>query len=368
MSIPSANAAQNGRRAPAAAPSTPSESFGDLGIAPLVALPAVLRDLGVDPSALLARAGLPPDTCEQMHVRIGMRRATHLLHLCVEATGKEHFAVLVGQRFDLRTFGLLGYLMKNESTVHAALRRLVLDLRLHDRASVVSFENLGQRLVGLSYAVCTPDTPHVGLADDTAIMMGLRIMQALCGPKWRPGEVQFAHGAPRDRKSFQQLFGVPVRFDAPRSMVVFERRWLDQPVPGADPMLLALLEHLLGAVDVPPARLTDRVRRLLSSGVLARRADATHVADLLRMSERSLRRHLAEEGSSLNRLAAEARLMVARQLLEETRLPIAEIAATLNYSDVTAFTRAFRGWTGQPPSRWRAARRAPAGGAASRAA
>ena len=71
------------------------------------------------------------------------------------------------------------------------------------------------------------------------------------------------------------------------------------------------------------------------------------------MSERTLRRRLADEGSTLQALVAEARLVVARQLLESTHMPVGEIAASLHYGDITAFTRAFRGWTGMPPSAWR---------------
>lgn len=334
-----------------------SENFGELGVGTLLALPSVLEDHGLDPVPLIKAAGMPADVFAHLGNRAPMQQMTLLLHLAARATGKEHFGVLVGQRFEMHMLGPVGYLMQNEATVHAALRRLVLDLRLYDRATVVSFENLGHRQIGLSYAVCTPNTPYAWMADDVAIMIGCRLLQALCGPACRPVEVQLAHGVPSDRTTYADLFGVPVRFDAPRSMIVIDRRWLDQPVSGADPNLLKLLDELLNAVRAAPVRLSDQVRRLLSSGVLARRADAPSIADLLWMSERSLRRRLAEEGTSLHVLTAEARLVIARQLLEQTHLPISEIAATLNYSDVTAFTRAFRSWTGKPPSTWRNAHR-----------
>jgi AraC-like DNA-binding protein len=71
------------------------------------------------------------------------------------------------------------------------------------------------------------------------------------------------------------------------------------------------------------------------------------------MSERGLRRHLAREGVALNYLIAEARLMVAQQLLEQTSLSLNEIAAVLHYADPSAFSRAFRNWTRTSPSEWR---------------
>ena len=49
----------------------------------------------------------------------------------------------------------------------------------------------------------------------------------------------------------------------------------------------------------------------------------------------------------------EIRFEIARQLLTDTRVPLAQIAAALGYSEASAFTRAFRRWSGQAPTTWR---------------
>ncbi len=210
--------------------------------------------------------------------------------------------------------------------------------------------------MALTYAVCTPGTPATGLIDDTCMMIGWRVMKSLCGPEWRPVEVRLAHAKPADPRVYRESFGAPVRFDVPLSMLLFDKHWLGVPVVGADPVLLNLMRQLQIETDSKSAtRLTDQVRRVLRTGVMSGSADARNIAELFSISERSLRRRLAEEGESLQRLVSEARLTVARQLLEETRMPMSEIAAVLDYSDLTAFSRAFRGWTGRPPSTWRRA-------------
>jgi AraC-like DNA-binding protein len=181
------------------------------------------------------------------------------------------------------------------------------------------------------------------------------MMKSLCGDTWRPVEMRLAHTRPTDPRLYRDLFGAPVRFDVPLTMLVFERRWLDAPVVGADPVLLSVLDSMAAAVPGLPARFSDQVRRVLRSGVLSGRDDAASVADLFSTSERSLRRRLADEGSTFHALVAESRLVVASQLLESTRMSVREIAASLHYSDTTAFSRAFRNWTGMPPSAWREA-------------
>lgn len=329
------------------------EPFGDIRLAPVSTLPATLRRHGIDPGPLLQQVGLDAQAFDDATRRVPLDALTRLLEACVKATGKAHFGLLIGSQFEMPMLGVLGYMMKNEVSVRAALRRLVLDLRLQDRAAVVSLEDLSERLVGLSYAVCTPGAHAVWLADDTSLMIGWRVMKSLCGANWRPVEVRLAHTRPADPRPYGEMFGAPARFDMPLTMLVFERRWLDAPVVGADPVLLSLLDRLAAATPGLPTRFSDRVRRVLRSGVMAGRDDAASVADLFSMSSRTLRRRLADEGSNFQALVAETRLVVARQLLESTRMPVSEIAAALHYGDITAFSRAFRGWTGMPPSAWR---------------
>ena len=87
-----------------------------------------------------------------------------------------------------------------------------------------------------------------------------------------------------------------------------------------------------------------------------RSLSGTRVAEALDLHQRTLRRHIADEGSSLHAIVAQVRFDIAQQLLRETRLPMAVVAETLGYADATVFVRAFRGWAGSTPGRWRARR------------
>jgi AraC-like DNA-binding protein len=73
------------------------------------------------------------------------------------------------------------------------------------------------------------------------------------------------------------------------------------------------------------------------------------------MSARTFQRQLKEEGASFSDLLADVRRSETLKRLTERSLTIAAIATDLGYSDQAAFTRAFRRWTGVPPSRFRAA-------------
>ena len=88
--------------------------------------------------------------------------------------------------------------------------------------------------------------------------------------------------------------------------------------------------------------------------VLSGSASETHISKLLSISLRTLRRLLAAQGTSFRELLGEMRYEIARQLLADTHMTTAEVAATLDYADASAFTRAFRRWTNSPPAAWRA--------------
>jgi len=71
------------------------------------------------------------------------------------------------------------------------------------------------------------------------------------------------------------------------------------------------------------------------------------------MSPRTLRRRLAEEGTSFRGVLERIRFEAAEERLREPTLSLAEIAAELGYADQANFARAFRGWTGESPSAYR---------------
>jgi AraC-like DNA-binding protein len=341
--------------------------WGDVGVGPLRTIPMGLRHFGVEPAPVLASVGLTLADFDDDSGRIAFPTLGRLLEACASITGAPHFGLIAGAHFELPMLGPLGYLMRNEATVGAAVRSLILRTHLHDRGAVPALTRLNARRSGLSYAVYAFDTRMRGMIDDGALMMIHRMFQALCGAHWRPLEVRLAHSAPRDTRPYHKAFGAPVRFDATLSTVVFDSRWLEEPVAGADPALRRLLEESVAAIERKThSDLTGKVRRILRTGVLGGTANAAQVAGMFAMSERTLRRRLASEGVTLLGLIAEARMLAAQQLLEETRLSLSEVALALKYSDASALSRAFRGWTGVAPSDWRSRHASSGNGAAPR--
>jgi AraC-like DNA-binding protein len=181
------------------------------------------------------------------------------------------------------------------------------------------------------------------------------IMRALCGPDWLPREVRLAHRRPANVQPFRRFFQAPLQFDAEQDALVMSSHWLKRRLPGADAGLQRLLQSQIDALEAEHGDdFPEQVRSVLRTGLLTGHAGADQVASLFSMHSRTLARHLSACGTSFKQLADEGRFEIARQMLRNTSLDMGQIAAALDYADMSSFTRAFRRWTGTTPAAWRA--------------
>jgi AraC-like DNA-binding protein len=180
-------------------------------------------------------------------------------------------------------------------------------------------------------------------------------MRGLCGPGWRPIEARFDHRRPDDVRPFRRFFAAPLQFDAEQSALVFSSDWLRFRLPDTDAELVRLLRRQLDALQSEHADdFPEQVRRVLATALLTGHAGADQVAALFAMHSRTMNRRLQAFGVSFQGLVDEGRYAIARRMLEHSSLEVSEIAAALDYADASAFTRAFRRWSGTTPAAWRA--------------
>jgi AraC-like DNA-binding protein len=136
---------------------------------------------------------------------------------------------------------------------------------------------------------------------------------------------------------------------------VFPAQWLDMHVPYSDVAAHEALElRLLDMAQTAGVDLRDQLLRMLRIELVTTKSSSSAMARRLVMHRRTLNRHLKAEGTGFRTLVDAVRFAVARQLLSDTDIPLAEIAAALDFSEPAAFTRAFQRWSGRAPSSWRA--------------
>jgi AraC-like DNA-binding protein len=325
-----------------------------LRIGTISALPAILRSLGADPAEVLAEAGFALEQFEDPDNLVSLVARGRLIAHCVARTGCQHLGLLVGQRGGLHSLGLVGLLVKYSPDVQAALHSLVSYFHLHARGVMTTLV-VDEDVAMLSYGIYAPDVLATDQIGDGAVAMLLNIMRTLCGPDWRPIEARFARRKPQDVRPFRRLCRAPLRFDAEQNALVFSADWLERRLPAADPELQRLLQKQIDALEVKHGDdFPAHVRSVLRATLMTDHASADQVAALFSMHSRTLSRRLHASGTSFQELVDEGRFEIARQLLANTALDVRQIAASLDYADASAFTRAFRRWSGTTPAVWRA--------------
>ena len=315
---------------------------------------AVLDSFGVDPRDVLNEAGIDPAMFEDPGNLITYAARDRLFKHCVAKTGCPHFGLLVGQRMDLSSFGLVGLLMKTSPTVGDALRNLVNFLHLHSQGAVAAL-GLDDDLAVLTYDAFESGLEATDQTGDGAVAMMLNMLRTLCGPEFRPKEASFTHRRPDDIEPFRKLFRVPLYFDAKHYALVFSRDWLAVQPPGADNELQHFVREQIDnreathSLDFP-----DQVRSVLRSALMVGQCSEEQIALLFSMHSHTLSRRLEADGTSFHELVDECRFEIARQMLKDTSLSVAQIGAALCYSRSSSFIRAFRRWSGTTPAKWRA--------------
>lgn len=330
-----------------------SAGYVQLGMAKEIA--PTLHAFGLDPDPIIKAAGLEPRLFEDGANLIPHRALGRLCALSVAHTQCRHFGFLVGCRATILSLGLVGRLMLHSETLGDALRGLVAHLSVQDRVIVPSLDVARDTAV-LGYAVYQPGMESADQITDGAIACAVNAIRALLGADWAPTEVLLPRSQPANREPYRRYFRAPVRFDQEIAALVFPSRCLELRIPSADPIMRALLEeriqHLKG---VQGSEFSDDIRRLLRTRLTSTRSSAEDIADLLAVHRRTLSRRLKDSGQGYRSMTNEIRFEIARQLLEDTDVSLGQIAAALGYSEASAFTRAFRRWSGQTPTSWRAA-------------
>ena len=325
-----------------------------LRIAPMRAIPGLLREFGVDPTPLLQPLGLGEETAFQdPDATLPLALVGSLMKDCVQATACPHFGLLVGRLTDASCLGAIGLLLQSAPDVRTALEGLVANLDLHDRGAT-SFLEISEGNCVLGYEVYEHGIEATDQLGDCAMAISCNIMRSLCGPDWLPVEVRLRHESPVDVEPYRDFFQAPLRFNAGHSGIVFPTHWLDRSVPLADQALRQDLLDRIQAIRLQSNQsFRDQAHRMLVSLIRGQCCSREQLAAQFSLHPRTLNRRLKEAGTSFRELHTGVRREIARQLLRDTRRGIPAIASLLEYSDVTAFNRAFSDWEGISPAKWR---------------
>lgn len=198
--------------------------------------------------------------------------------------------------------------------------------------------------------------PEGRFAAECALAEMCHTTREYLGVHWRPGEVRFRWRQPRRLEHLTRFFEAPLAFECPHVELVFDEALLSLPLAKSDPAMAAFFaRHAEEMIERLPrgSGFSGEVRLRIANTLGTAAPTLATIAAGLGVSARTLRRRLGEEDQTFVGLVQETRSALAKQHVKEGRLTLGEIAFLLGFSDVSAFHRSFRRWTGMTPASYR---------------
>ncbi|MFM2279996.1 MAG: hypothetical protein RLZZ444_2227 [Pseudomonadota bacterium] len=315
---------------------------------------AALTDFGLDPSRLFVGLGLNLHDLDDPTCRVSFRQGREMIVRAMQMAGDRALGLETGIREKVTSVGLVGYAMLTAPTVGDAVR-LGMELQ-KDTGSMLEFDmRASDEGLVVTAASRFHDPDIYAFLVEEAFASFMRIGIELTGPEFRPIRVDLAYPAPKHAEVYEQVFGCEVRFGQVENAFLSDPADYTKPLATADAFSHRQLLEFMAynrARTREATEITESVERVLRQ-TLQDSATIGKVARALGMSERTLRRRLAENHVSFQTLIDGLRKNRALELLANPHMSIEQIAHAVGFTDPHNFRRAFRRWTGTTPGAMR---------------
>ncbi|UUZ75036.1 AraC family transcriptional regulator [Polaromonas sp. P1(28)-13] len=311
------------------------------------------RSVGLDPLVMLRRAGLVARSLDDPETPLSTDAVRELLESSAQASGVEDFGLRLASQRQLSNLGPISLVLKEEATARQALDTLCRYLRLLN-ASLLTRIDEHDGLLVIREEILVEQSASTRQAMELAVGVMHRILRELLGPQWKPLRVCFNHRPPRDASGHRAFFGTPVDFNSEFNGLVCHAADLQARLPGTNPEMARFARQYLDrALSREHQSTKATVRQLIAALLPGGRCTSQQVAQHLGVDRRTIHRHLGEEGETFSRLLQSVRSELVLRQVQDSDLPLSEVAALLGFSAPSAFAHWFNVTFGCSATQWR---------------
>ncbi len=313
-----------------------------------------LKKAGVDVEPLLSLAGLQQSDIYKEDGWISFHNHARFFEAAAQALDDPFFALKLSQDIDPREFGALAYVGITSKTLGEALFNLKRYIRVVTGAWNMDVLRRDRFVIleitpdHLDYFDCQPAT-------EWFVANLIRCYQFSIDRNLPPHEVRFVAPLAQSNNlaGYQEYFGCKVSFGQENCQIILEHDAMQLPIKSADDRLLKVLklhcDQLMQEHYCVDSVFTKRIRENIIDLLPSGRGKVKFIAAKLGLTERTLLRRLADEGTSFSEIREDLRCDLATKYIQDKRLSLKQIAYLLGYSDQSAFSVAFRRWKGCTP-------------------
>ena len=340
-----------GRSTSAAGSSPAVLAAAATGIVPFI------EKMGGDVERTFGHAGIAPEMAGEPTLKLGLSSFCRLFEEASRLSGNDNFGLWFGNQFSPRDLGLWGYAAISSPTVGTALENLVGLFRYHQESSAMNLCRDDSGLLRLEYQIQARDIIERRQDAELSLGMFLNVIREGCGAGWMPEEVHFEHAKPENWHEHEKAFSAPVYFSQPVNALLFQPEIVTRPMPGHDLTLMTIMRTCLetvGRQNSRPVPLIGQIKSAVRTRLPEGYPSLDQIARALRLPLPVIQRELARAGLVYKELIDTTRRELALSYMRQRHLAFSEIAFLLGYSELSAFSRAVRRWTGCSPRTWRA--------------
>lgn len=313
----------------------------------------LLQSYGIDSSDILKKLNIDPKRLNDPHARIPYTAADDIWAEAADRIDDPAFGLKAVECWHPSQMGALGYAWLSSENLKNALTRFQRYSRVVTEGAFFEVEETPKYFsLILHYRSVSRQLPY---RTDAFMAIMLAMCKANFGKHFIPAEIHFKHSAPKDSQAYTDLFQCPVFFNAKDNRFVVHMQDALTPSEGAHSQLAKLHDQIMieYLAKMDRKNIVEQVKSEIIKQLPNGNVTDTTVGQALHINDRTLQRRLKEQNTTFKTLMNEVREDLAATYIKDTNLSLSEISFLLGFGNISSFSRAYKRWTGQPPSHLR---------------
>jgi AraC-like DNA-binding protein len=309
-----------------------------------------LEEYGIDPEPVFRAEGVDPETMFDSGARISMALYQRIDEKVAQLSRDPFFAFRGAEHFRPAHLGALGFAWLASCSLRTAFERMSRYARVIQENLMVELDEddaffyvrIDARLQG----------GNEKIREDRQLSLSTKLCRVIYGDSFSPAKICFQQKSPVDTSYHYEFFRCPLEFEAAATTFVIHLKDVDKRLTGSNDELARLNEHIVVKYLAHSAKndVVNRVKAAIIDGLANGVVTEAFIAEGLHTTSRNLHRKLLKENTSFKQLLNEIRRDLALQYIQDRSKTLTEISFMLGFSEASSFSRAFKTWTGKPPS------------------
>jgi len=309
-----------------------------------------LEEYGIDPEPVFRAEGVDPETLFDSGARVSFDCYQRVDLRAAELSKDPFFGLKGAEHFRPAHLGALGFAWLASSNLRTAFQRMSRYARMIQEKLVIDLDEDDE----FFYVRIDANVPALNekIREEGQLSAVTKFCRVICGNSFSPARVCFQQAKPADTSYHYEFFRCPIEFEAPATVITIHKADVDKRLTGSNDELARLNEHIVVKYLAHSARtdIVNQVKAAIIDGLSNGFVTEASIASELHTTPRNLHRKLHKKDTSFKHLLNEIRKDLALQYIQDRSKTLTEISFMLGFSEASSFSRAFKAWTGKPPS------------------